>query len=659
MPGVSCREVGPPLGTLEVVDATSLSWPARGLAWARMRWRWLLGVAAVTALVWPVLSAAPTAGVDGSWAAGLHMAAARGFGTDIVFSHGPLAFLVIPQMWEQVTYPLAFMATLIVMVALVALTADALRRWLPPWAALIAAYALLVALASFGTAERAPDYLTLVIILIAIRLVQARLRGRWAVGVPVLVGVLAGMAVLVKASTGLLAIIALALAVGAAAEGNRLRSLGAMLGSALVAAWLWWLILGGGFVDFPRWLGYSIEVGSGYAEAMGFQPRESDWHYLAVGVLVALVVWRVVAFALSNPMSRWLPVAVVVLMVVFVAIRQGLVRNDAPHAIFAIVALSLVLAALPVAGRARVGVGVALAGSVAVAAVMSTSGLTAPWNPWPVPRTTALGDQVLTAVLPGRRADRLATARADMRTGYAMPDAVRSAAGTAPTAIEGYENTAAWAYAMDWHPLPVIQAYSAYTAGLDSLNAAAMASPEGPARIVWRQGVPTVAGTRDDGESPATTLAFLCNFRFVVTEQAWWAYRRGLPRCGQPQPLGKPVRARPGEWVRVPVAPQPDSVVVARIDAQLPLRQRLLALLVAPRASAWITLRGEFGETGSRLLTGTATNPTVMRVGPEAVDELKVQATSQVEALRVDSVSDRVNVAFEWLLLTGDAAEAP
>lgn len=624
-----------------------------------MRWRWLLGVAAVTALVWPVLSAAPTAGVDGSWAAGLHMGAARGFGTDIVFSHGPLAFLVIPQMWEQATYPLAFLATLAVMVALVALTADALRRWLPPWAALIGAYVLLVALASFGTAERAPDYLTLLVILIAIRLVLARARGRWAIAVPVLAGVLAGMAVLVKASTGLLAIAALAVAVGAAVESNRFRAVSTMLGTTLVAAWAWWLILGGSFVDFPRWLRYSIEVGSGYAEAMGFQPRDSDWHYLAVSVLLAFIIWRVVALAISVPLSRWLPVAFVVLVIAFVVIRQGLVRNDAPHAIFAIAALSLVLAALPVAGRARMGVGAALAGSVAIAAAMSTSGLTAPWDPWPVPRATALGDQALTATLPGRRADRLAKARADMRAGYAMPDEVRAATGSAPTAIEGYEITAAWAYEMDWHPLPVIQAYSAYTASLDSLNAAAMASPEGPARIVWRQGVPTIAGTREDGESPETTLAFLCNFRFVVTEQAWWVYRRGSHRCGEARPLGKSVRARPGEWVQVPVAPRSDGIVVARVDAQLPLRQRLLALVVAPRASAWITLRGGFGEEGSRLITGTATNPTVMRVGSGAAQELKVQATSQVEALRVDSVTDPVTVTFEWLLLVPDSAEAP
>ena len=244
-----------------------------------------------------------------------------------------------------------------------------------------------------------------------------------------------------------------------------------------------------------------------------------------------------------------------------------------------------------------------------------------------------------------------------MRDGYAIPDVVRSAVGDQPTAIEGYEITAAWAYEMDWKPLPVIQSYSAYTAGLDALNAKALASPDGPARVVWQQGGPTATGQREDGESPEATVAFLCHFRFMVTEQGWWAYQRGTPRCGPARRLGEPVRVRPGEWVEVPVAPRPDSIVVARIDAGLPVRQRLLAQVVAPRASAWITLRGAFGEAGSRLVTATAKNPSVMRAGPAAVDELKVQATNQVDALRVDGVSDPVQVTFEWMPLRPDASD--
>ncbi len=621
------------------------------LGWVRARWALLVGVAFVTALVWPIGSAAPTAGVDGSWAAGLHMAAARGFGTEIVFSHGPLAFLVIPQLWEQATYPLSFAATLVVITALVALTFDAVRGWLPTWAALGTTYLLLVALASFGTPERAPDYLTLVVILIALKLVQARIHGRRAAVVAPLVGVLAGSAVLVKASTGLLAVVALAIAVGAAAEGQRVRAILTMLATAVTAAWVAWLSLGGAFVNFPAWLGYSIDVGRGYAEAMGFQPSDADWHYLAVGALIAVTVWRVIVLAVSTRWQFWVPVAVVVALIVFVVIRQGLVRNDAPHAIFAIVALSLVIAALPVTGRARAGVGAVLAGAVAITVVMTTSGLTPNWNPWPVSRAQALGDQALTAITPGRRADILESARVSMREGYAIPESIPPYLRGRPTTVEGYEIAAAWAYRLDWHPLPVPQAYSAYTPSLDDLNAAALASPDGPTRVLWRQGVPTVTGQRDDAESPATTVAFLCNFTFTATEGGWWVYRRSGMRCGEPRLLGLTTSARAGEWVEVPEAPRRDSIVVARIGATLPATQRLLAVLTAPRKSAWITLRGAFGQVGARFLTTTSGQPMVLRVGPEVVDLLRVQATNQIEALRVDGVSGPATVKFEWIPL--------
>ena len=56
-------------------------------------------LALVVALVtWPVLSLTPGVGLDPSWEVALQMATQRGFdwGTQVIFSYGPLGFLSVP-----------------------------------------------------------------------------------------------------------------------------------------------------------------------------------------------------------------------------------------------------------------------------------------------------------------------------------------------------------------------------------------------------------------------------------------------------------------------------------------------------------------------------------------------------------------------------------
>src|SRR5881227_1195377 len=60
----------------------------------------LLGLL-VAVVSWNVTFLPPSFGLDNSWSSGLFMAAQRGmhFGTQIVFTYGPLAFLRQPAMW--------------------------------------------------------------------------------------------------------------------------------------------------------------------------------------------------------------------------------------------------------------------------------------------------------------------------------------------------------------------------------------------------------------------------------------------------------------------------------------------------------------------------------------------------------------------------------
>src|ERR1700743_2616810 len=71
---------------------------------------WIPGIV-VALLAWPVGIALPSAGPDQSWMAGLYMALQHGkdFGSEIVFTYGPLDFLSWPGLWVGSLGILAFL----------------------------------------------------------------------------------------------------------------------------------------------------------------------------------------------------------------------------------------------------------------------------------------------------------------------------------------------------------------------------------------------------------------------------------------------------------------------------------------------------------------------------------------------------------------------
>ncbi len=84
--------------------------------------------------------------------------------------------------------------------------------------------------------------------------------------------------------------------------------------------------------------------------------------------------------------------------------------------------------------------------------------------------------------------------------------------------IDPSEAAAAWAYDLDWHPLPVFQPYVAWTPELDQRNADAVASPDGPERIL-RQNL-NALGRFPAYDSPAAMIAMLCNFEAETNDLA-------------------------------------------------------------------------------------------------------------------------------------------
>jgi hypothetical protein len=107
---------------------------------------WTLGLLAALGS-WNVGLLTPAPGLDPSWQAALYMAGHRGlhFGSQVIFTYGPLGFLSVPGLWYQELAVPAFLYSALLYIALCVSLIWALRRTLNGVASLVLTVLILAA----------------------------------------------------------------------------------------------------------------------------------------------------------------------------------------------------------------------------------------------------------------------------------------------------------------------------------------------------------------------------------------------------------------------------------------------------------------------------------------------------------------------------------
>jgi hypothetical protein len=177
-----------------------------------------------------------------------------------------------------------------------------------------------------------------------------------------------------------------------------------------------------------------------------------------------------------------------------------------------------------------------------------------------------------------------------------------------------YDAGVVWSHGLRWRPLPVFQAYSAYTGELDRRNAAMVRAADGP-DFILDEHTTAFDGRNTAWESPAAMVAMLCRFRAAGGPYGrWLLLRRGPDRCGRERPLTT-TRARLGERVTIPPAPDGASAVLVRIEGvEVAGLERLRTALYRARLRQVIF----DGPRRQRLIPATARDGLLLRVPPAA-----------------------------------------
>jgi hypothetical protein len=528
--------------------------------------------------------------------AGLH------YGTQVVFTYGPLGFLDGPFIWYGDLGVLAFLYSAALYVGFCVALVWALRRSLPIVPSVLVAF-LIVAL--LPVVEKP----ILIAVLVCLGVLE-RERSQRTIDLFVICGASgAAVEVLVKLSSGpIVALVVLVALIGVGARWWQVLGFLGLMGAGILSLWL---LTGQSLSTVPDFLENTWQVVSGYSAAMVRETEVPQWKVIAATIGAAIVtVGLVVASARArfpDSRARWAATGLMGIAA-FAVFKEGVVRTDAPHLTLFFSTACVLWIAIPW-GRARWRL--LLAGS-AVIAVMGVpvrpSGL--PTNLNAVANVRYATDQFRTLVSGSRRAKLIIGGRFGMGIGYNLDPQMLADLRGHTVAIEPWEAGVAWAYQLDWDPLPIFANYQAYTSKLDEINAAKVESSDGPDRILRENELLSAPGTTGDVDDrypgwdpPAQARAILCNFVPLHTSARWQALGRTSNRCSPPQ-LIRSVDASSGTTVAVP-EPAPNEVVFVRIyGAGVSGLERLTTLLLHARTRRVIVN----GTRSYRLVPGTASD---------------------------------------------------
>jgi hypothetical protein len=526
----------------------------------------LLG-AVVALLTWPFFSLAPSAGIDPSWIEGLYMATQRGldFGTQVVFSFGPLGFLDTPGAIELDLGRLAFLWSALVHLSFCIAVLWASRRAF----SLLPGLALTLFAASMPSSD--PVLITAAVVCAAALLDEwsPRLRLAFALGA----GALAGMQLLGSLRAGpVLVVMALAVLLGLP---ERRRTLPAFAASLLASFLAFWFATGQGLGNIDDYALNTASVLSGYSASMVYVLPGRWWQFPGFVLGIATLVGLAIVAGRRWDAPRRAGLLAVVAAVAFLMFKHAVVRSSPGSAGVCLAALFAIGLALAPHVRRPLAVG-----AVAVLAGLTYIGNQEGFSPVTFDfgaRAESFVTQLKYMVKPGRLAEQQLAGRGAMQAYYALTPEQLALLRSGSVHVASLETGVAYAYGLDWDPLPVFQQYAAYTERLDRLNAAKLESSSAPDRILW-ENAPVVdptfvnvrpfPGTIDERvpawDSPAEMVQMFCRYRVENWDDRWAVLRRGPDRCGPERPL-RSLTVAAGERVPLP-ATKRDEALLVRVD---------------------------------------------------------------------------------------------
>lgn len=548
-------------------------------------------------------------GIDPGWQWAVNQAHSAGlvFGRDIVFTYGPLGFLMVPL---DVSSNLLVANIFLIAVQVLLAAALAALYFRDRRLSALATFVVLFVIARHQGLS-IEGFFLIVVGLLALLGVFADRRLPLAAA-----ALLAAILLMVKMSLGVASLVIL-VAAFIIARFIFHRPYRFALGLLLFPVTL--IILAALFFDRPgsffSWLQLSAQVVSGYSVAMSLIGPGVQ---VAVGLIV-VGVWFGLSVVLRHD-RRLLACNLVFAPVVLIQFRLAFVRQDSHQLQFIPFMLALIaISSLFTHRQRQVGAHVAAFAALLIAGALT--GLVDPVARGLLPAsllTGGSGPRALSQLL-HIRATREALA-ADSKVNLeplrlrdnlrGLLEDSRNGVGTLPWEIQYCP-----ANRLDWNPTPTLQLYSAYTRDLDLWSAEHYAGDDAPQFIINSFG--GVGMNRQLFETPATWRTIFINYEL---RSVWWMPETALllERRKDPPKWKLEEVARSTVVLDGPSAPVPasDHLLFADINLRFTGIGRIQKTLFRVPAVALVMTHESHHATACRFIPGTAGNSVLINRFP-------------------------------------------
>ena len=563
---------------------------------------WIVVPLVITVAAWQSVRLPPLGGLDPSWQSALAMARHTGltFGTQVVWTYGPLGFLSDTTMWFNHLAVASMAYTIVSRFGLAAALFVCARRTFGN----VVAFLLATIIASVAVELQEPVIVLCCGVWMVTRSGENGRRSLWLSGA---LGAFSAIEVLNKQSIGvsLVALTAVTILSLPAARGKQAAVAG---GAGITTFLVCWLALGQGPAAVPDYLENAIQISSGYAGAMSLDAGALGWTYTAAAVAMAVGVWAAVTMTETGMARARGGVVALWIVFCFFAFKEGFVRADPSHVPAFFGALLAGFFAFRWQPRRRPAALIGAAGMLVFALASASERLSIPVDPTRNARTAF--DQIRTVLSSSRRHALIEAGRAGIKAAEPLDATSLALIGTRTVSVFPSELALVWAYHLRWDPIPVLQSYAAYTASLDQLDADFVRSSRAPERLILQPNT-AIDGRVPWFDEPSTSRAILCRYRVLHRAPALAVLGRGPDRCSSER-LQSRVRARWGQSVPVPAPPDNHSLVFVKVSGVQPSGlERLVALLYKP-ASRSVIVNG----APHRLVSETAGDGLPLRAAP-------------------------------------------
>ncbi|HVB66173.1 MAG TPA: hypothetical protein VND01_00590 [Candidatus Acidoferrales bacterium] len=165
-----------------------------------------------------------------------------------------------------------------------------------------------------------------------------------------------------------------------------------------------------------------------------------------------------------------------------------------------------------------------------------------------------------------------------------------------------FDQAIAYAYDLNWHPKPILQSFNAYNAGLDNLDAEFLQKTNSTKFILYKNA--SIDGRYALFDEPATLITLLCDYQIKGATSDFLLLERNQDICGDEKIISdKTVRF--GEEVTIPQVLDNDSYLFAKISIEHNLIGKISNVIYKP-PQVYIHINGDNNK--HRFIFKTAVN---------------------------------------------------